>query len=75
MENKIKIVIADDQPLYLKWLDHTLSSENEFEVVGKAKDGKTAMKLIEDIKPDIALIDYDMPGLNGIEVAKMIKKK
>ncbi len=70
MKNKIKILIADDQPLFLKWLDFILNSSDEFEVMAKAADGTSALQLLMYNKPDIALLDYDMPGMNGLYVAK-----
>jgi len=73
MNKMIKIVIADDHPLLLKGLKFTLRAENDFEIVGEADDGKEALQLIIDKNPDIAILDYDMPKLTGLEVAEEMK--
>ncbi len=72
MNDKIKIVLADDQPLFLKWLKMILNSEGNFEVVSEAKDGREAVEQINTNNPDMAILDYDMPFKNGIEVAKEV---
>jgi len=69
---KIKFIIADDHPTFREGLRKILESTDEFECVGETADGKEAIALVHDLKPDIILVDIDMPGLNGIEVAKRI---
>jgi two-component system, NarL family, response regulator DegU len=71
----IKIVTADDHPLFLKGLRDTLVEEADFEVVDLANNGLQALEKIEKWQPDVATLDLDMPILNGIEVAKTILKK
>ena len=71
----IKIITADDHPLFLKGLRDTLVEETDFEVVDWATNGHQALEKIEKWQPDVATLDLDMPMLNGIEVAKIILKK
>jgi two-component system, NarL family, response regulator DegU len=71
----IKIITADDHPLFLKGLGDTLAEESDFEVVDLAKNGQQALEKIEKWQPDVATLDLDMPVLNGIEVAKVVLKK
>ena len=71
----IKIIIADDHPLFLKGLRDTLAEEADFEVVDLANNGQQALEKIEKWQPDVATLDLDMPILNGIEVAKIILEK
>jgi two-component system, NarL family, response regulator DegU len=71
----IKIITADDHPLFLKGLRDTLVEEADFEVVDLANNGQQALEKIEKWQPDVATMDLDMPILNGIEVAKIILKK
>jgi two-component system, NarL family, response regulator DegU len=71
----IRIVIADDHPLFRRGLVDTLSESPGIEIVGEASDGERAMALIEEHKPDVAVLDIDMPKASGLEVAKMIGKK
>ena len=72
---KIKIIISDDHPLFLKGLKDTLLEETDFEVVDTANNGQEALEKIENLQPDVATLDLDMPILNGIEVAKVLLKK
>ncbi len=71
----IKIITADDHPLFLKGLRDTLVEEVDFEVVDLATNGQQALEKIEKWQPDVATLDLDMPILNGIEVAKIVLKK
>jgi two-component system, NarL family, response regulator DegU len=71
----IKIITADDHPLFLKGLRDTLAEESDFEVVDLANNGQQALEKIEKWQPDVATLDLDMPILNGIEVAKSVLKK
>ncbi len=68
----IKIYVADDHPLFLKGLIDTLQDATDFELLGYAYDGKTALDQIQLMKPHIAILDMDMPYMNGIEVAKVL---
>lgn len=74
MEIKQKIVIGDDQRLFRKWLKMTIAGESDFVVVGEAEDGLEVINQIFDLNPDIVIIDYEMPNLNGLEAAKKILK-
>jgi DNA-binding NarL/FixJ family response regulator len=68
----MKILIVDDHPLFLSGLSALFESEKEFEVCGEAKDGQEAMNKVKDLKPDIVIMDINMPGINGIEATKEI---
>lgn len=63
------IIIADDHPLILKGLTDFLK-EKEYTLVGSAVNGKEAFELIQSQKPDIAILDIQMPFLTGLEIAK-----
>ncbi len=71
----IKIITADDHPLFLKGLRDTLAEEPDFEVLDLANNGQQALEKIEKWQPDVATLDLDMPILNGIEVAKIVLRK
>ncbi|MEL6437917.1 MAG: response regulator transcription factor [Cyanobacteria bacterium J06621_8] len=68
----IKILLADDQCLMLEGIKTVLQHEPEFEVVGTAKDGKSAVTQVRKLQPDIVLIDIEMPKMNGIMATKYI---
>ncbi len=70
MEEKIKIIIADDHPIFRKGLIQVISDEENVEIIGEADEGMKALKLINDLTPDIALLDIDMPKMNGLQILK-----
>lgn len=72
--NKIRLVIIDDHDMVRQGLESVISTFDQFEIIGTANSGKAGLALIEDLKPDIALVDIIMPDINGIEVAKKIKR-
>ena len=69
-----RILIADDHPVFLFGLKSIIGSLECCEIENVASDGKTALNLLRETKPDIAILDIDMPGLNGIEVTKRLNK-
>ncbi len=73
--SKIRIVIADDHAVVRQGTRSLLEREEDLEVVGEAGDGEEAEKLIEELSPDVAIIDIAMPKLNGIEVTRRIKPR
>ena len=70
----IRIVLADDHPLTRVGIRDYLLKEEEFELVGEASDGIEAGRLIENKKPDIALLDIRMPGESGVSLARKIRE-
>jgi two-component system, NarL family, response regulator DegU len=68
----MRIIVADDNPAFLQRLVSLLASE--FDVVATAADGKSALKVIRDHRPDSVVMDLEMPGLNSIEVTKELTK-
>jgi len=72
MVDKIKILIADDHPLFREGLCQLISKEKDLECVAEAANGEEAVKLAGKFMPDIALIDVSMPDINGVEAAKRV---
>ena len=68
------IFIADDHPIFRKGLIEIISSEADFDVVGESGDGISALKFISERRPDIALLDIQMPKMNGFEVLRKISE-
>ncbi len=69
------IVLADDHNVVRQGIKSLLAGEPDFEVVGEACDGFEASALVERLKPDVAVLDLMMEGINGLEVARQIKKR
>ena len=69
----VTIIVVDDHPIVRQGLRHLLEAEPEFRVVGEAEDGIAAIQLLEQLKPDILVLDMMMPSLNGLEVLRRLK--
>jgi DNA-binding NarL/FixJ family response regulator len=73
---KIRLIITEDEPLFRELLLRTLSTEPRLEVVGTAEDAETAIRLSRKVKPDVAIMDIELPGeMDGIEAALIIKRE
>ena len=70
----IRIVIAEDQRMVLGALGSLLDLEEDMEVVGKANNGEEAIKLIEQLQPDICIMDIEMPIKSGLDAAEELKE-
>jgi len=68
----IRIVVVDDHPLFRQGVLDTLSLEPDFEVVGQAKDGEEAVLVIHQVHPDVAIVDVNLPVLNGQQVTQQL---
>jgi two-component system, NarL family, response regulator NreC len=68
----IRILLADDHNIMRDGLRLLLERQPDFEIVGEASDGRQALSLAQESRPDIAIIDIAMPGLNGIEATRRI---
>ena len=69
----IRIVIAEDQKMLLGAIGALLNLEDDIEVVGQASNGKEAIELVRALRPDICIMDVEMPIMTGLEAAKQLK--
>jgi len=74
MNNKtiIKVLIADDHPVFREGLKLLLETSGEIKIVGEAENGRQAVQLAKTLRPDVAILDVAMPLLNGLEAARQI---
>jgi hemolysin D len=72
---RIRILIVDDQNFVRKMLQYSLSTVADFEILGTANSGQEAIAQIEQLHPDIALVDIEMPGMNGLEITRTISEQ
>jgi len=75
MAVRVKVLIVDDHPLFRQGLRQMVETDRRFELVAEAGDGETALQLIHEKKPDIAVLDVNLPGLSGLEVAQRLQGK
>lgn len=69
------IVLVDDHKIMRDGLRNILQNEKDIEIIGEADNGRDAVKLILDVKPDIAIMDIGMPEMNGVEATRQIVKE
>ncbi|MBI2619019.1 MAG: response regulator transcription factor [Ignavibacteriales bacterium] len=75
MEHVTRIVIADDHPMFREGLAKAVEHHEEFLIVGKAGDGAEALRLIKELRPDLAVLDVSMPKMDGLEVARAVHRE
>src|SRR5258708_26250495 len=70
---KIRIVVADDHPIFRDGLGRLLALEEDFEVVAQAQDGRQVLDVLQQHEPDILLLDLKMPGLDGLATLQRLQ--
>ena len=75
MPSNIRVLIADDHRLFAEALEAILDSEPDIEVVGRARNGEEAVEQALALTPDVILMDIAMPGVDGVEATKRIRRK
>jgi DNA-binding NarL/FixJ family response regulator len=71
---KTRVVIADDHPIFREGLARTIERDSAFQLVGQAGNGREALELIVELRPDLAVLDVSMPVMDGLEVAGKVHK-
>jgi two-component system, NarL family, response regulator DegU len=70
---KIKIIIADDHPIFRSGLKQIIEEDNAIEITGFAENGEKALSMINELNPEVAILDIDMPKMTGLQVLKSLK--
>jgi two-component system nitrate/nitrite response regulator NarL len=71
--DRVTVLIADDHPLFRRGLAAAVRRDPALELVGEAVDGPEALELVKALDPDVAVLDYRMPGLTGVEVCVRLR--
>jgi len=75
MPGRIKVLIVDDHPLFRQGLRQVVEGDPRFEFIGEAGDGTAGLRLIQEKKPDVAVLDVNLPGLSGLDIARKLQGK
>lgn len=75
MGTERRIIIVDDHPIFRAGLRQVIEADRELKVVAEAGEGETALRLIEELLPDVAVLDVDMPKLDGFGLAQAIQRQ
>ena len=73
-QTRVSVLVADDHPVYREGVVRALKARPDFEVVGEAADGREALDAIRAAMPQVAVLDVQMPGLNGQDVLQAIRR-
>src|SRR5258706_10930822 len=74
LNSKTRILICDDHTLFVEGLKAMLRNESSLEIVGEARDGRRAVQLVKEVKPDLLLMDVSMPDMNGQDATLRIRE-
>jgi len=75
MQSKIRLIIADDHPIVRQGLVNIVEQNDAYEIVAQSGDGQETLRLVNELNPDIVLLDISMPGLDGLQIVKEAKDK
>jgi DNA-binding NarL/FixJ family response regulator len=75
MRSEIRVVIADDHPVFRQGLRQIIELEQELKIVGEAGDGVAALQMIQELAPEVVVLDIHMPNMKGFEVAREARRR
>jgi len=71
--DKIGVIIVDDHPLFREGVRNVINAEPDLQVIGESTSGEEALPVLKELRPDVALVDVNLPGINGIQVTRQIE--
>ncbi len=74
MKNRVKVILADDHPIFMSGLQQIIEEDESIEIAGTALNGEKALEIIYELKPDIAILDIDMPKMTGLQVLRAMNE-
>jgi DNA-binding NarL/FixJ family response regulator len=75
MTDKVRVILADDHPITREGIKKFLTNYEDIELIGEAEDGKEALRLVDELHPDVLILDMEMPEMKGLEVALHLKER
>lgn len=72
-ERSVRVLIADDEPLFVEMVEALLARDDRIEVIGTARNGREAVERVLSLSPDVTLMDISMPAVDGIEAVRRIR--
>ena len=72
---RLRVFLADDHPLVLDGIRSLLHGDPGLEIVGEARDGRAALRMAVELRPDVAVLDLSMPGMNGVDVTRQLLRE
>ncbi len=72
---RLRIILVDDHPLFRQGVRHALDGIQDIQIVGEASDGQMAIQMADTLAPDVILCDINLPGLNGIEATRVVRRR
>jgi DNA-binding NarL/FixJ family response regulator len=75
VEKHVKVLIADDHPIFRAGLVQVISNDGAFKVVAEASNGVQALALLQSLRPEVAVVDIDMPEMDGLQLARALREK
>jgi DNA-binding NarL/FixJ family response regulator len=75
LHREISVLVTDDEPLFVEMIKAMLSAEEDIAVVATACDGRSAVRLAQELRPDVIVMDVSMPVMDGIEATRVIRDR